>query len=237
MSFLKTISTLADHGCKVSTVKFADGSAHKVLLGSYALRSVRKEFPAQAMQEGKGRTIKIIATDSSVDRHGEVVVASGGDFTAYRRNPVVLFNHDPSLPIARCTEVRVSGDKVLATVEFPPAGTSELSDEVFALIKAGVLSAWSIGFNPIKSDALDPGQPKYGPKRYTAWELLEISAVATPCNRNAVTIERDVIGLGKASRSTTKRQRQATVRRVASAGTLTKRQRQVEALRAQVRGT
>ena len=46
------------------------------------------------------RQIKVIASDGTLDRMGDVLVPSGAQLDRYRANPVVLAQHDAASPIA-----------------------------------------------------------------------------------------------------------------------------------------
>ncbi len=114
---------------------------------------------------------------------GDVLEASGADLSNYRRNPIVLFNHDPSHPVGTASLSR-NGNAIDGVITFAPQGASQKSDEVCELAKAGVLSGVSVGFDPIDASPYPLGF------RITKWELLEVSLVAIPCNPSARVLER-----------------------------------------------
>lgn len=151
---------------------------------------LNKDFTSVTKAVGE-RQIRVIVSTGDVDRAGDIVDPNGIDFTAYRKNPVVLYQHDHDEPIARCAEIGVVNGRVEALVQFPDEGKAEKSDEVYNLIKAGVLNAVSIGFIPLESVSLDP-KDSWGPKRYTKCEIIEFSVVSVPCNSNALIVERTV---------------------------------------------
>jgi HK97 family phage prohead protease len=156
--------------------------------GSFTLRGVTKAVG--------DRQIRVIVSTGDVDRAGDIVDPNGIDFTAYRKNPVILYQHDHDEPIARSVEIGVVNGRVEALIQFPDPGSSEKSDEVYNLIKAGVLNAISIGFIPLEAISLDPKEP-WGAKRYTKCEMLEASVVSVPCNSNALIVERTVASVNK----------------------------------------
>jgi HK97 family phage prohead protease len=126
--------------------------------------------------------IRVIASDGSVDRMGDIVEPGGLRLQEIpRRGVPFLAQHDAEAPIARATRIWRDGDRIMADVTFPPEGTSQKSDEYLRLIKADVVDAVSIGFNPHRSEAL----PRGG-LRFVDWSLLEISAVSVPANVNAI---------------------------------------------------
>lgn len=143
------------------------------------------------------RQVRVIMSTPRVDRHGDIVEMSGVDLTEYRRNPVVLWQHDHDEPIARCAEVGIVGQRLEAVVQFPPEGTSEDADEAYRLVKAGVVSAVSVGFIPKEWSYLDEQKPWAG-IRYRAVELIELSFVSVGANPDALVIERSALRHHKA---------------------------------------
>jgi HK97 family phage prohead protease len=134
------------------------------------------------------RVIVVRASDESLDRQGDVLIAKGCDHKNYDRNPIVLADHDPTSPIGTAS-VEVRADGVYATIQFAPEGASAKADEYCALAKAGVLGAVSVGFKPIESKPLATGGD-----RFEKWELLEISLVSVPANSNALIVQRSYGG-------------------------------------------
>lgn len=125
----------------------------------------------------------MISTEGK-DRQGDIVVASGGRFEAFMRNPVVLFAHDSSQPpVAKALDVEVRGAGVRSVFQFPHEGVSARADEVHRLWSAGFLNAVSIGFMPEKVSPLD--DKSFG-LRFDEWELVEFSIVPVPANREAL---------------------------------------------------
>ncbi len=133
------------------------------------------------------RQVRVVASTPTVDRAGDIVVAEGIDLAAYKGNPVILWNHDPSSPIARCIEIGVKDGQLEAVAQFPPEGTDALADRLYGLIKAGVINATSIGFNPVKETPI-----KGGGMTVEQAELWEFSFVSVPANPDALVVERSI---------------------------------------------
>ncbi len=131
------------------------------------------------------RQVRVVASTPAVDRAGDVVVAEGIDLAAYQANPVILWNHDPGSPIARCVEIGVKAGQLEAVAQFPPEGTDPLADRVYGLIKAGVVNATSIGFAPVEETPI-----KGGGVTVNRAELWEFSFVSVPANPEALVVER-----------------------------------------------
>lgn len=137
------------------------------------------------------RQVRIRVSTEEKGRDDLVVRSAGIDFTDYLRNPVVLFSHDPKMPIARCVTIGQSGGgaAVEALTQYPPEGVSARSDEAFGLIQAGVLCGVSMGFNPTASEPLDPRDPSAG-RVITRCTCMEISMVSIPAVPSALVLER-----------------------------------------------
>lgn len=137
---------------------------------------------------------EVMISTENIDRQGDIVRASGGQFENYLKNPVVLLGHDyHDLPIAKTIELSVvPGSGIRAKFQFPASGLYEKADTTRKLWDAGFLNAASIGFSPLKSINLDPNRP-WGPQDYVEWELLEWSIVTVPANQDALRLALDNI--------------------------------------------
>jgi HK97 family phage prohead protease len=147
----------------------------------------RKMFQVQAKALGE-RQVETIISTAAMDRDGDTIDVAGWDLTAYRKNPVVLLNHDPkSLPVARSLSIAVNlQDGTLRTVdEFPPPGVYPVADQVCALVKSGFIHSKSVGFRPLE---WEPNAT--GGHRFLRQELLEHSFVTVPSNPDALVVAR-----------------------------------------------
>jgi HK97 family phage prohead protease len=139
--------------------------------------STRKTYTTSTVKAGDTPTITI--TTAMMDREGDVVVPTGGDFSAYKRNPVVLFAHDySSLPVGRCIDLHADERGIRASWQWLKG-----DDRAAAVRNAweqGVLNAASIGFKPIEARPI-PGSGT----QFDRWEMLEFSLVPVPANPGA----------------------------------------------------
>jgi len=131
------------------------------------------------------RTVKVTITTEQEDRDTDVIRTAGIDLTNYKNNPVVLFNHNREYPIARAISIEHNETSIDAVTRFADPGISKKADEVFGLIKNGIINAASIGFKVV--DYTDYGDFGYD---FLETELLEFSFVPIPANANALIIER-----------------------------------------------
>lgn len=138
------------------------------------------------------RTVRFTISKEVVDRDGDILRASGVDFTNYMKNPVFLsFHNSREFPLGKVTKFWVEGNSVKADVYFPtieelstnPDQASEkakLVDFTYNCYKTGMLNAVSVGFIPLEWIETENGFD------ILKWELLEFSAVAVPANQDAI---------------------------------------------------
>lgn len=143
------------------------------------------------------RTVVARISTTAVDREGDVVLPSGLKLQEYRKNPVVLLNHDNgTLPIGKALTVQRDSNSVVAKVQFAerpdtlPESAEWVPDTILSLFKQKVLRAFSVGFMPLDMrDATDKDRKKYGDevrRVITDWNLLEFSVVPVPANQDAL---------------------------------------------------
>lgn len=135
--------------------------------------------------------LDFVLSDDTLDRYGDVIDAKGWDLRNFKKNPIALFGHSGSFPIGNWTNIRVEGNKLIATLKLAAKGTSERIDELINLVEQGILRAVSVGFRPLESEPLDPKKP-YGGQRYTKQELLETSLVSVPANPAALALAKSL---------------------------------------------
>lgn len=126
------------------------------------------------MSGGK-RTIRGVANSGLTDRVGDVVEPKGGRWSL----PVpLLWQHKHDQPIGWVREIDARSDGLWITAELA-TGIGK-ADEAWAMIEAGLVDSYSIGFQSTDWSPL-PG----GGKRFTSWDLLEISVVTIPADAAA----------------------------------------------------
>src|SRR5690349_16801040 len=112
---------LSREGTKVSFIA-ALGNTKAVHKFEARFAGIRKAVSADVVRQVDERTVKVIATDGRLDRAGEIVEPAGAVLDNYRKNPIVLFNHDRNRPIARAADVANRNSRIEATIVFPDAG-------------------------------------------------------------------------------------------------------------------
>ena len=153
--------------------------------------------PDKPKKEMKPRTVYARISTTSIDRDGDVLLPSGLDLGDYRKNPIVLLNHnDAGLPIGKALSVKRDSGGVIAEVQFAerpdghPDAVEWIPDTVFNLFQQGVIKGFSVGFIPKEMrEPTDKDKRKFGDgvrNIITKWSLLEFSVVNVPANQDAL---------------------------------------------------
>ena len=89
-------------------------------------------------------TKTFVLHDESVNTYGFYMLTAGCDLEAFRRNPIMLLNHDDwAAPIGKWANVRIEGDRILADAVFDMGDPR--AAEIARKVKEGFLSACSVG--------------------------------------------------------------------------------------------
>jgi len=135
-----------------------------------------------------GQRPVLITTDDE-DRMGDIIVPEGAILEHYRKNPVILWAHDYTLPpIGSAQWIKKTDHGIFAK---PRWASTEFAQQIRLLYDEGHMKAWSIGFLPKAWEDIqskDPSKPGVTGRRYTKWELLEFSAVPVPANPHALSL-------------------------------------------------
>jgi len=124
---------------------------------------------------GGKRTIRGLANSGRTDRVGDIVEPKGGRWTL----PVpLLWQHKHDQPIGWVRQIDARTDGLWITAEL--ASGIGKADEAWAMIEAGLVDSYSIGFCADNWDPLPSGG-----KRFTSWSLLEVSVVTIPADAAA----------------------------------------------------
>lgn len=140
--------------------------------------------------------IRIIASDESVDRYGDIVRAAGWELTNFRKNPVLLYGHNNrSFPVGRVEAIGVEGTQLVATLGFMPDDVSPESVMVERMLRTGFLNASSVGFTPTKAPKriLDANNEWTGGYEFVGQELMELSIVPVPALASALVVSRSFV--------------------------------------------
>lgn len=164
----------------------------------------RRSFTGVAIRRNRtkgagedNRTTVTINTDEE-DRHGTIIEPEGARLENYNRNPIVLINHRYSL-LAGTSAVSLRNGRLVANMSDDDWDMDDPDiAKWFRKMKAGLLSAASIGFrsNEVEKELIDPDGDPYNWNniryRITDWELLEWSWVTVPSNPGALVTSRQM---------------------------------------------
>jgi HK97 family phage prohead protease len=95
----------------------------------------------------------------------------------FKRNPIILFNHNYDKPIGRATGLKTGSDGLELEAKISKAAP----DAVAQLVKDGVLGAFSVGFRVKDADYIKETDGLL----IKDAELFEVSVVSVPCNQAA----------------------------------------------------
>lgn len=126
-----------------------------------------------------GEALTIVASDETLDRYNEVVPLDAWDLKNYKKNPVLLVNHDYRVEniVGRAKNIKITDEGLTFTPEFH--NITELARNVSEMVKQEQLLSVSVGFLP-HAPVKDGDRPSN--------ELLEISFVPVPANPNAMAL-------------------------------------------------
>jgi hypothetical protein len=167
-------------------------------------RELQRLTTAKAPSElldGERADVSWISTEE-IDREKEIVSARGMNDSQYRLNPIVTLQHCYDMPpIGRSLWRKKTKDGKLrgikAKTQYPARPDDWPADywgpdEVFALVKEGLMNGKSIGFIRLKSHAPSSHEIAALPELADVtriideWLLLEYACVFLPCNQNAL---------------------------------------------------
>lgn len=138
---------------------------------------------------------------SSIDRYRTVIDPAGIDLTAYKANPVVLWEHgkDPtrgSLPIGKNTWIKTIAGKTSEIRARTQFGKDEYSQALFEMYRDGLLRGWSVNVLPDPKRTSRPTKEEIRARpelenclmMYRGGELAEYSGVSVPGNADTLTL-------------------------------------------------
>lgn len=149
----------------------------------------------QLTVDEESRSATMLISREVVDRDREMVRLRGIDLEGFRKNPVVLFLHDPAALIGKAASVKVrrrdGRNEMIGKVIF---AETELAEEVFQLVKGDFIRGASLALNnrTLKIRAVTPGDVRKQPELADAdriieeGELIEFSIVTIPANQDAL---------------------------------------------------
>ena len=151
-----------------------------------------QKFNSGAVEKDAHRddVLSFTISTAGIDRDNDILAIDGWELDSFRKNPVMLWAHDASLPpIARSLAEWVEGDSLRSRAEFTPADLAHPLGDGFGatvarMFRERFLNTTSVGFRPLEwewserdsGDGID----------FSKQELLEFSAVPVPANAEAL---------------------------------------------------
>ncbi len=156
-------------------------------------RTFRAEVKEVDAQAGIINMVIPMST-GAVDRDEEIIdpAAFKKTLKEFMKRPILLSSHmysDLRKQIGEFKGLKVADEGLMAEgLEYYIGRGNDEADWGFYLASKG-MAAYSVGFIPIKWEPIDPDIEEtfmYGNRRYTEVELLEVSQVVVPSNREAI---------------------------------------------------
>jgi len=145
--------------------------------------------------DAEQRVVDVVMSTESVDRDGDVIRVRGWILDEFKKNPLILFQHNRSgLPIAKALGVKKDAKAKLLRGRVQFAGMDQMHEDaerIFLLVRDGFLNATSVGFMPVERRPI-PGVPDeegrvgFGGIEFLKQILLENSIVTVPANPEAL---------------------------------------------------
>lgn len=137
-----------------------------------------------ALVEKKRGKLIAVASTGEKDRMGDMVDVKGWVLGNFRKNPVIQFAHNYTVPpIGTAENIKIVGNKLIFEPVFHTI--TQLAREIKQMYEAEppIMRAFSVGFIPLKMDDVDS-------HKILKQELLEISSVPVPALASALTISK-----------------------------------------------
>jgi len=141
-------------------------------------------------------------SDYTLDRDLERIDPAGWDLKNYRKNPVVLWGHNPSIPaigVAQDASVDKETGRLRGKIKFSAKEVDPFAWMIKEKIREGILHTGSVGFRPMKVEIVDHSDDDKNAKGkrdetrliHRKQELYEFSIVNIPANPSA-SVRREV---------------------------------------------
>jgi phosphotransferase system HPr-like phosphotransfer protein len=142
---------------------------------------ITKAIPNKEIKEKMGLKVsskRFVLSDQTKNLLGFVVLTAGIDISAFKDNPVMLYNHDYEKLIGQWVDWRFEGTKLTAAPGFDENDTFAM--EQYQKVEDDILKGASVGLSPVKFND--------SKAELSACLLLEASLTPVPNNRKALAI-------------------------------------------------
>lgn len=152
----------------------------------------KAEFITEKADDGKEGRIRMVMSDSSLDRTFERVDQSGWKLKNYKKNPVILWAHNSYQPaIGIMEKVGVVDGKLIGYPKFDSQEIDQFAWMIGEKVRIGTIRGGSIGYKVLKIEILEDAKDK---TRYILkeLELLEFSFCNVPTLPSALVTKEGV---------------------------------------------
>jgi HK97 family phage prohead protease len=135
----------------------------------------KRELTGYAVRANPTGEVDFLASSVERARDGLIIEASAWQLENFRKNPILAWSHNYTLPpIGKVTSIDATDRGLLASARFDLE--DEFARSIFHKYQNGFLSSFSVGFQILEQQG----------DRVTKSELLEVSGVPVPSDVNAV---------------------------------------------------
>ncbi len=150
-------------------------------------------FKDAGLKVNTDKTINWTMSDDSIDRDYERFDTTGWQLKEFKKNPVLQWSHDSTIPaIGKVANPRIKDERLVGKIEFDI--DDAFAQKIERKVRAGYISAGSVGFYPIKVEIPDDDKDNKKPSLrliYRKQELREFSICNVPANPNALVEQPD----------------------------------------------
>lgn len=150
----------------------------------YRQKLARLETKVISPTEG---TVRAVVSTEDTDRDGDIIRVAGWQLDHFKAHPVLVSSHDYGdlrNQIGEWVDMGVRGKRLEGTAQYMIGQGNEQADWAFNLAKQG-RAAYSVGFIPDLARAKELTGSR-GAYEFNGQELLEVSQVVVPSNRQAL---------------------------------------------------
>src|SRR5438045_6522850 len=117
-------------------------------------KGLRAQLPVQVSvpADTAAPVVDIRVSDETLDRYGEIIIASGWRLENYRKNPVIQNAHqygDIMFTIGRALRTEVVGSELIQRWQFA-VEVNPVARIAYGLYRGGFLNTASVGFIPLR---------------------------------------------------------------------------------------
>ena len=150
-------------------------------------------FKDAGLKVNTDKTINWTLSDDSIDRDYERFDTTGWQLKEFKKNPVLQWSHDSMIPaIGKVANPHIKDERLVGKIEFDV--DDAFAQKIERKVRAGYISAGSVGFYPIKVEIPDDDKDNKKPSLrliYRKQELREFSICNVPANPNALVEQPD----------------------------------------------